>query len=312
MSKLLLTTLLILLTLYPVYGQEVFELWSHEIPNSKFSDENELKEMSEVGVLRVENVKTPTITYYPASKELSTGQAIIICPGGGYFIEAMNIEGTDVAEWLNSIGVSAFVLKYRLPKSKNVVVGYKAPLQDLQRAVRLVRSNSEAYGISPNSIGVMGFSAGGHLAATGTTRFDSGDSLAIDPVGKYSCRPDFSILLYPVITFKEPFAHIGSRDNLLGEYRTSKLQDYFSNELHVNKNTPPTLLFHCSDDSAVPVQNSLLFYEALLNNGIDTELHIYNRGGHGFGLGKPESNVITWKNLCANWLLKQGKKIKSF
>lgn len=307
MRKILFATIFILLTFYPAYGQEVFELWPDEIPNSQISNEVELEEMGDDGVLSIKSVVIPTITYFAAPKEKNTRQAIVICPGGGYSIEAINIEGYDVAKWLNSIGVSAFVLKYRLPKSKNNIVGYKAPLQDVQQAIRFARYKSREWSISPSSIGVMGFSAGGHLASTATVHYDYGDTTAADRLQHLSCSPDFSILVYPVITFNKKYTHEGSRDNLLGEHKTPELIDYFSNELHVTKNTPPTFLVHCADDSAVPVQNSLLFYEALLEKGIEVEMHIYNEGGHGFGLGKPESNVRSWKNLCANWLLQQGE-----
>jgi acetyl esterase/lipase len=197
-------------------------------------------------------VQKPDIAVFLPSKKNATGEAVIVCPGGGYSILAYDWEGSDIARWLNSRGITAFVLKYRLPLSKSNIVPHKSPLMDAQRAMRLVRFNAEKWNIDPGKIGIMGFSAGGHLASTLSTHFDGGDPVSSDPVERMSCRPDFSVLVYPVITFTEEFQHSGSRINLLGEDADESLVRYYSNELQVTEDTPRAILIHADDDTAVP------------------------------------------------------------
>jgi acetyl esterase/lipase len=300
------TLVLLLLFLFPVCGivqaQEVVPLWPDGVPNSQQSDEVETRTMGDDGVLRIEYVQVPDITVYAPPAEKNSGRAVIICPGGGYAIQAVNIEGTAVAEWLNGIGVTGIVLKYRLPHSKSVVIRHEAPMQDAQRAVRLVRHRAASWNIAPDKIGIMGFSAGGHLASTAATHFDAGDAAATDPVERESSRPDFAILVYPVVTFQGDFAHLGSRKNLLGENPEPHLIDYFSNEKQVTAETPPSFLVHGNDDKGVPVENSIEFYRALRRHGVDAELHVYKHGRHGFGVGRWGGPVASWTKRCEDWL----------
>jgi acetyl esterase/lipase len=227
---------------------------------------------------------------------------VIICPGGGYNILAYDWEGTDIARWLNSRGIAAFVLKYRLPGSKSNIEPYKSPLLDAQRAMRLVRSNAEQWNVDPGKIGIMGFSAGGHLASTLSTHFDEGNPSDPDPVERVSCRPDFSILIYPVISFTGDFTHAGSRRALLGEEPGQELVNNFSNELQVTKETPPAILIHAGDDTGVPVENSMVYYQALRAHQVSSELHIYPYGGHGFSLAIGKGHLSTWTDRVIDWI----------
>lgn len=226
--------------------------------------------------------------------------AVIICPGGGYGMEAMDHEGFNIASWLRDKGIAGIVLKYRLP------YGHKdIPSDDLKRAVRLVRSKAEEWGIDPDKVGIAGSSAGGHLASTVGTHFDYGDKNSFDPIERLSSRPDFMLLLYPVITFKESFTHTGSRVNLIGQTNDWNLVQEFSNELHVTPETPPTFLILADDDDAVPPRNSIEFYMALKENNVPAELHIYQEGGHGFGLRDNNLPVDEWPDLFYTWLKAQ-------
>jgi acetyl esterase/lipase len=244
----------------------------------------------------------PTLTPYIAPKEKATGAAVVICPGGGYGHLAEH-EGRPVAEWLNTIGVTAFVLKYRLGPRYH----HPAMLQDAQRAVRLVRARAAEWGLDPARVGILGFSAGGHLASTAGTHFDAGKADASDPIERVSSRPDVMILVYPVITMREK-THAGSRKNLLGDNPSPELLALLSNEEQVTKETPPAFLVHTMTDTAVPVENTLNFVAALRRAGVPFELHLYERGPHGFGLGtaregKPADPVLsTWPAHCADWL----------
>jgi len=239
----------------------------------------------------------PTLTIFLPPKDKSCGSAVVICPGGAYQFCAMEHEGYQIAKWLNSLGVAGFVLKYR---HKGDGYSHPAPLQDAQRAIRTVRSRAAEFNINPDKIGIIGFSAGGHLASTAGTHFDKGDSSAKDPNDRLSSRPDFMILIYAVITMTEPYTHLGSRKNLLGENPTQEMIDYMSNEKQVTSETPPAFLVHASDDSAVPVENSVNFYLALQKAGIPAEMHIYEKGQHGFGLGS--GPVSSWTVHCADWM----------
>ncbi len=250
------------------------------------------------GALGKEPQDQPRITVYPTSPTKATGTAIVVCPGGGYSHLAMDHEGRQIGEWLSSLGVSAFVLQYRLgPRSH-----HPAPMLDAQRALRLVRSHAREWGLDPGRVGILGFSAGGHLASTVATHFDEGRPDAADPIDRASCRPDFAVLAYPVITLQDPLAHVGSRQNLLGESPDPRLVELLSNERQVTPRTPPCFLFHTADDATVPVGNSLLFFEALRKAGVPAELHVFAHGRHGVGLAPSDPALSRWPELLVLWL----------
>jgi len=248
------------------------------------------------GALGNSDIDQPTLSYYPPVNP--SGTAIVVAPGGGYSLVAMNHEGRQIANWLNAIGVTAFVLKYRIgPK-------YHHPIElgDAQRALRLVRSRAGEFGLGPEHIGVMGFSAGGHLASTLATHFDQGNRSAPDPIDRASCRPDFAILIYPVISFTQPYTHHGSVVSLLGENPDPKLLQELSNELHVTRDSPPSFLFSTGEDTAVPPENTVAFYLALRKAGVPAEMHIFEKGQHGVGLALGDPGLSVWPTLLANWL----------
>jgi acetyl esterase/lipase len=253
------------------------------------------------GAQGTEDIDRPTLTPYLMPAGRGVGTAVIVCPGGGYQNLSMDKEGSQIAQFLNSIGVTAFVLKYRLgPK-------YHHPIElgDAQRAIRVVRSQAAEYRIHPDRIGIMGFSAGGHLAATAGTHFDSGNASATDPIDRAASRPDFLILCYPVISFLN-YIHQGSKRNLLGDNPDPKLVDLLSNETQVTAQTPPTFLFHTNADTGVPPENSMLFYLALRKAGVPAEIHIYERGPHGVGLAQTDQALSTWSSRLADWLRVRG------
>jgi acetyl esterase/lipase len=241
---------------------------------------------------------TPRLLAYPIKGPQKTKTAVVVFPGGGYVNLAIDHEGAQIAAWLNSYGITAFVLRYRLGPT------YHHPIElgDAQRAVRWVRAHADEYGFSGGSIGVWGFSAGGHLASTIETHYDSGNNNNSDPIEKQSCRPDFAILAYPVVTMKGPYSHRGSAQNLLGDPPDPALVKLLSNELHVTKNTPPTFLFHTADDPVVPVQNSIDFFLALQAAGVPSEMHIFEHGRHGVGLARGIPELAVWPDLLAQWL----------
>jgi acetyl esterase/lipase len=293
--------LLLLLLTKSMYGQNfVLPLYDGAIPNSK--NTVSVEKIAKTDIIRISDVQNPDIAVYLPSKRFATGQAVVICPGGGYGILAYDLEGSDIARYLNSIGVAGVVLKYRLPISGNTIEPYKAPLMDAQRALRLVRFNAQEWNIDTAKIGIMGFSAGGHLASTLGTHFDYGNRSSSDPVERISCRPDFMILMYPVISFTDASAHTGSRDALLGKTAEKSLINKFSNELQVTKDTPPAFFVHADDDKTVPVENTLLMYKALRANNIPAELHILSEGKHGFGLGVGNDHISSWTNNLRLWL----------
>jgi acetyl esterase/lipase len=250
---------------------------------------------------RVSNVHNPTLTPYLAPEGKRNGTAVIICPGGGYVRLAADHEGRVPAEWFNSLGVSAFILRYRLKE-----YGHPAPLRDVLRAVRTVRSNAATWGIVPDRIGVMGFSAGGHLAASSGTLFDSPDGRTGAALDSVSARPDFLILVYPVIQLNTPFAHAGSRQSLLGAAPAQALVDAMSLDTRVTKDTPPTFLVHGGTDTAVPAENSVSFFLALRRAGVPAEIHVYEKGAHGFGLQPGLGPISDWPARCAEWLKVRG------
>lgn len=243
-----------------------------------------------------EDVDKPVLLRYPGRGDA----AVVLCPGGGYNMLAMDHEGVQIAQWLNSLDINVFILKYRLGSS-----GYRhpAPLLDAQRAIRYVRSNAVGWGIDPGKIGIMGFSAGGHLAASAGTKWDNGNRDLTDPVEHKSCRPDFMILIYPVISFTAPYAHPGSARSLLGENPDPAALGELSAELNVGPLTPPAFLVHTSQDKAVPSENSAVFYLALRKAGVPAEIHIYEEGRHGLGLGPPGMPFSTWPERCRDWFL---------
>jgi acetyl esterase/lipase len=249
----------------------------------------------------ITGVSIPTLIPYFADKSAANGTAVVICPGGGYAGLSMVNEGSEIAEAFNKIGITAFILKYRLPSDSIMVDKTIGPLQDAQRAIQMVRQNSAAWGIDPNKIGIIGFSAGGHLASTAITHFDKA---VIDNKDNINLRPDFGILLYPVISFG-PWAHLGSKENLVGKHPSPELADLYSNEKQITANTPPTFVVHAQDDNAVPVQNSLLFYEAMVQNKVKGEIHIYQAGGHGFGLHNKTTKDL-WFDRLTNWMDENG------
>ncbi len=299
--KKLLIFLFITSIITPVLAQnQILPLWKGDPPN--YRETGEVTIWDTADIIRVRNVQKPDIAVFLPSKKNATGEAVVICPGGGYRILAYDWEGSDIARWLNSRGIAAFVLKYRLPGSASNIVPHKSPLMDAQRAMRLVRSNAVKLNIEPGKIGVMGFSAGGHLASTLSTHYDGGDPSSSDPVEQMSCRPDFSVLVYPVISFTEEFKHSGSRENLLGEDADESLVKQYSNELQVTEDTPPAILIHSDDDKAVPVENSIAYYKALRANQVSSELHIYPYGGHGYSLAIGRGYLSTWPDRVIEWI----------
>lgn len=248
------------------------------------------------GALGDNDADKPGIWIYPA-KINANGAAVIICPGGGYAIHATDHEGVQPAKYFNSIGVAAFVLRYRLSPYRHPV-----PLQDAQRALRYVRANATAFGIDPHRVGIMGFSAGGHLTSTALTHFDSGDVAAADAIDQHTCRPDFGILGYPVVSLVADFAHKGSAKNLLGDNPTDEQLQNLSNDTQVTKETPPVFLFHTSEDTGVPPENSLAFYAACHKAGVPAELHVYQQGPHGVGLANEHPALSNWIGAAGTWL----------
>lgn len=288
MRKIVIIVVLSLPSFLLAAQQYEMSLWGQEVPNFKASGEKEIVEGETSR--RISYVQNPAIEVYLPSESNSTGQAVVICPGGGYARLAYDKEGTDIAKWLNGSGIAGIVLKYRLPNAKSNIIPHKSPLMDAQQAIRLVRQNAEEWNIDPDKVGIMGFSAGGHLASTLGTHFDE------------PSRPAFMILIYPVITLKLPLTHEGSRKNLLGENPGGKLVELYSNEMQVKSNTPPAFIVHSMDDKAVPVENSLMFYQSLKENNIPAEMHLYPYGGHGYSLALNKGRLSDWRLRLIDWL----------
>ncbi|KGO82681.1 alpha/beta hydrolase [Flavobacterium beibuense] len=279
-----------------VTAQQVIPLYKDSIPNSIPSKNKEKTKYS--GFLLTQNVSVPTLTVFKPQKQSDKKTAVIICPGGGYAVLATGHEGKDVAEALNKMGVMAFMLKYRLPNDTIMKDRKIAPLQDAQRAIQMIRENAAQWNIDPNKIGIMGFSAGGHLAATASTQFER--EVIANPKHT-SLRPDFSILLYPVISFTDSLTHMGSRINLIGKNPSKELIEQYSNELQVTAKTPPTFLVHAADDGLVSIGNSIAYYQALLKNGVLSEMLLYPHGEHGFGMIN-RSTDDRWMDNLKNWM----------
>jgi len=255
-------------------------------------------------------VSNPEIWYYPSKKDLYGDKkpAVLVVPGGGYWGLWFDKEGVDVAKWLNDLGISAFVLKHRLPHWESEECKSKVALMDAQRAMRIIRYNSSKWRINPKKIGVLGFSAGGHLASTISTHHDQGLSESnIKIERETSCRPDFTVLIYPVITLQNsPATHYGSRENLLGKIPNQELVEYYSNELQVKFDTPPAILIHTNEDSGVPPENSILYYLALREYDIPAAIHIWEKGEHGLGLAKGEKSFQSWPKICEEWMIERN------
>ncbi len=294
--------ILLLLFTHQIMGQDtIVPLWPQDkVPNHIVSEEREIIVKGD-DLVRISKVQKPTIEVYLPAKANANGQALLIFPGGGYQILAYDWEGTDIAKFLNGKGIAGIVVKYRLPSSVSQKDKHLVPLIDAQRALRMVRSMAEELNIDPAKIGILGFSAGGHLAATLGTHFDEKVYEPIDEIDKESARPDFMALGYPVITFGE-MTHGGSKENLIGENPKPERVIHFSNEKQVSTDTPPTFLFHATDDKAVSVENSLLFYQALKDKGVSATMHIYPKGGHGFSLARNNMHLRTWTERLFEWL----------
>jgi len=274
-------------------------LYPGEIPGSKAIPNTEKTELRN-GITVVTNITSPTLSIFLPDSSKANGTAVIICPGGGYWLNAISHEGYDIAKAFNDMGVTAFVVKYRIPNEAAMTSKELGPLQDVQQAIKTVRENALSYNIDSTRIGLMGFSAGGHLASTAGTHYEN--KLVQTSV---SLRPDFLMLIYPVISFSDSVAHIGSRNQLIGKNPPMDKINQFSNEKRVNSRTPPTFLVHASDDGAVKVENSILFYRNLVKYRVPAELHIYQKGGHGFGMNNP-TTADMWMERCRNWMASNG------
>jgi len=279
-------------------------LWPDGIPGFVVNDSYIEKATVANGInTRFEKVTSPALFPYLPPRESATGTAVLICPGGGYSALAFNHEGHAVAQWLNDNGIAGIILKYRLPSDLIMKDKSVGPLQDAQEAIRIIRRNAAKWNIDPDKIGVLGFSAGGHLASTLSTHYAE---KVYEPKDTVSAMPDFSILIYPVITMDSSFTHAGSRRNLIGAKPSAEAIKRFSNELQVNEKTPPAFMVHSADDKAVPIKNSIAYYEQLVRYGIPSELHIFQKGGHGYGLAGGKDTQSSWPELCIKWLKASG------
>jgi acetyl esterase/lipase len=290
---------LMLMTTATFAQEKAILLYPDGVPNSKPAPADYVEKLDEKSFLS--EVTVPTLIPYLVAKDKSNGTAVIICPGGGYVGLSMENEGSNIAKAFNKLGITAFILKSRLPSDSIMVDKTIGPFQDAQRAIQIVRQRAAEWGIDPHKVGIIGFSAGGHLASTASTHFDK---TVIDNKDNINLRPDFAMLIYPVITFG-PKAHVASKENLVGKNASQELIDLYSNEKHVTANTPPTFLVAAEDDNVVPVENTLLFYQALLDNKVKAEMHIYPAGGHGFGLYNKTTKDL-WFDRLTNWLDEGG------
>lgn len=292
MKKLKFAFSIMLLSPLFVNAQEIIQLYSGDIPNAK-NTATSTSETFESGMYR--NVAKPTLEIYLPEKEKATGAAVVICPGGGYSVVVYQGEGISTAKEFAKNGIAAFVLKYRLPNESGMNDKSIAPLQDAQQAIRLVRENAAKWGVDSHKIGIMGFSAGGHLASTEATHYEKS---LIENRNNTSLRPDFQILVYPVISMQDKLTHRGSRSQLLGNMPSKETVDFFSNQLQVNENTPPAYITHTADDNVVDVDNSIGYFEVLRYHKVPVEMHIYPKGGHGFVFGRKG-----WMEPLFQWLI---------
>ena len=283
--------------LFQVKNEEV-PLWSNQIPGALHTKDYIEVEVFKNGALDlISKVSTPTLTIFLPKK--SNGTAMLICPGGGYHKLAITLEGYKVAKWLNSIGVTAFVLKYRLPSDKIMQDKTIGPLQDAQEAIRYIRRNAKKWKVNQKKVGVIGFSAGGHLASTLSTHYNDEVYKEMDSI---SARPDFSILIYPVISMDEKITHKDSKISLLGTSPSEALIEKYSNEKQIDSMTPPTFIAHAVDDKSVSVENSINYFLALKKNSVPSEIHLFQNGMHGFGLGREGTTSKHWTEQCEKWL----------
>jgi acetyl esterase/lipase len=303
MRQLKLTAGILLLALISLscYGQnKVLNVWPDGVPGSMRCETYfEGSTITGDHVSHYEKVTIPTLTVFLPPADKANGTAVLICPGGGYGGLAFDHEGFAIAHWLNDNGIAGIILKYRLPSDLIMKDKSIGPLQDAQEGIRIIRRNAGQWNINPGRIGVIGFSAGGHLASTLSTHFAEKIYELTDTT---SARPDFSLLIYPVISFDASFTHAGSRKNLIGDTPSEEMIRHFSNELMINGKTPPAFLVHSSDDKVVPVKNSLVYYEGLVKDNIPAEMHIFQAGGHGFGLSVNRGTQSAWPDLCLRWL----------
>jgi acetyl esterase/lipase len=279
---------------------QILKVWPDGIPGS-IRSETYFEESTVTGdiVSLYEKVTDPSLTIFLPPAEKATGTAVLICPGGGYGVLAFDHEGYAIARWLNNNGIAGIILKYRLPSDMIMKDKSVGPLQDAQEAMRIIRRNAPQWKINQHRIGVIGFSAGGHLASTLSTHFADKVYEVKDTI---SARPDFSLLIYPVVTFDSSFTHAGTRQNLIGDKPSEYTIRYFSNELRITRNTPPAFLVHSADDKVVPVKNSIVYFEGLVRNNVRAEMHIFERGGHGYGLAINRETESAWPDLCLRWL----------
>ncbi|WP_282036004.1 alpha/beta hydrolase [Saccharicrinis aurantiacus] len=298
-QRTLIAAIVVLLTMSSM-AQEQIPLWDiKELPNYQKSKEKEI--IPERDILWIEKIQTPSIQPFIPTQKNANGMAVLICPGGGYRGLAYDWEGTDYAKWLNSRGIAAFVLRYRLPEAASIVTPYKAPLQDAQRAMRWIRSNAAKYHVDANKVGVIGSSAGGHLASSIGTHYEMPIYDRKDSIDALSARPDFMMLIYPVISMQEGLTHKGSKKNLLGKNPSPELVEEFSNELQVTNDTPPTFMVHSADDKAVPVENSIRMYQALVKHKVSATMHLFPTGGHGYSMGLSREGAPHWTKLAEDW-----------
>ena len=292
--------LLIFILISAIYAnaQQIINLYPNEIPNSKLSEMKEIRMENNGLLIGFRSISKPTLEVYLPDAQSATGKAVIICPGGGYGMESYRLEGTNIAEAYQRKGIAAFILKYRLPSDSIMNDKSIGPLQDAQQAIKTVRQHAAEWKLDTAKIGIMGFSAGGHLASTAGTHFDKS---YIPNEEKINLRPSFMILVYPVISMKDELTHGGSKSNLLGKMPNMDRVNQFSNELHVGPNTPPTWLTHTGDDKVVTVENSIRFYQELIKNGVFAEMHLYPKGNHGFVLNLPTDE---WMQPLISWILK--------
>ncbi|WP_420399299.1 alpha/beta hydrolase [Flagellimonas sp.] len=302
MKRYYLFLVFMLLFMHGLFGQDtIMNLWPKSVPNQIDIGEREVDTLENIRWVR--NVQQPSIEVYLPSLPNNTGKAILLFPGGGYQGLAYNWEGVDFAKAFNAQGIAGIVVRYRLPNSKSIVKNrHEVPLQDAQRAIRLVRKMAPKWNLDPNKIGIMGFSAGGHLASTLGVHYDDNVYEKQDEADDLGARPNFMALIYPVITLDNKITHRGSREALLGDQGSDELIKRFSNELHVNADTPPTFLLHATDDEAVVVENSLRFYSSLKNHKVPAIMHIYPSGGHGFALGLNHTLLNGWLNGFIKWM----------
>lgn len=292
--------LFLFLTLFicqSIHCQLVFPLYRDSIPNSKPSTDEETIAYPG-GKTIISKISRPTITVFFPPKDKASGTAVIICPGGGYWVTASSHEGTDVAKKFTEMGVAAIVLKYRIPNDAWMPNREIGPLQDAQQAIKTVRDSATNWNINPNQIGILGFSAGGHLASTAGTHFNK---VYISNATNTSVRPDFMILVYPVISFMPDIGHSGSAEQLLGKTPTLEKLIEYSNELQITSQTPPAFIVHATDDNGVSPRNSLVFYDSLIHKKVPAEMHIYQTGGHGFGMYIKNSKEL-WMDRCKSWM----------